>query len=300
MRIFVLTFIFGALAAQEVLPGSASVFFYGSGAEAAPQDPLILSQQVALSATQETKPDTIAPAVATQPDSVRAKYYARIDAGYHTPPPHPYFRDECRIIQDMRRLLYFVSPHSVHGYESVPEMFSRARSLPVRKQTEILRVAVAGSVANFASEIVSRELRERKLWFVQWELEKVVLRGAFRHLNVNVFNGVQERGFGLSIPLLRLSFSRYATAYYLNDSVTFWPMPRVALSYARFQGRPIITPIFITTMGAFALSYDKDVKILTSAFELRRAAKIVVRMVHVNHFEFPKANYLRSEVMLRW
>jgi len=285
-RIFVLIFAIGALATHEAV--------------AAPQDPLILSQQVALSATQETKPDTIAPAVAAQPDSARTKYHARIDAGYHTPPAHPYFRDEYRVIQDMRRLLYFVNPHSVHGYESVPEMFSRARSLPAHKQTEILRVAVAGSVANFASEIVSRELREKKLRFVQWELEKVVFRGAFRFLNVNVFNGVQERGFGLSIPVLRLSFSRYATAYYLNDSMTFWPLHRVAVSYARFQGRPIITPIFISKMGTFAFSYDKDVKILTSAFELRRTAKIVVRMVHVNHLEIPKANYLRSEVMLRW
>jgi hypothetical protein len=286
MRIFVLTFAIGALAMQEAL--------------AAPQDPLILSQQVALSATQETRPDTIISTVAPRPDSARAKYHHRIDAGYRLAPSHPYFRDEYRIIQDMRRLLYFVNPHSVHGYESVPDMFAKARSFPVSKQTEIIRVAVAGSVANFASEIVSRELREKKLRFVQWELEKVVFRGAFRYLNVNVFNGVQERGFGMSIPLLRLSFSRQSTAYYLNDSMTFWPLRRVAVSYARFQGRPIITPIVLTKMGIFVLSYDKDLKVITSAFDLRRAAKIVVRMVHVNHLKFPKANYLRSEVMLRW
>ncbi len=286
MRIFVLIFTIAALTTHVL--------------SAAPQDPLILNQQAALNATQETTPDTTISTASVRSDSARTKYYARIDAGYHTPPAHPYFRDEYRIIQDMRRLLYFVTPHSVHGYESVPEMFSRARSLPVSKQTELLRVAVAGSVANFASEIVSRELRQKKLRFVQWELEKVVFRGAFRFFNVNAFNGLQERGFGFNIPFLRLSFSRYATTYYLTDSMTLRPLRHVALSYTRLDGRPIITPIFITAMGSFAFSYDKDVKILSSGFELRRATSVIVRMVHVNHLEIPKANYVRSEVMLRW
>lgn len=285
-RIFVLIFVIKALTTQE--------------SSAAPQDPLILSQQVALTSTQETKPDTIIASIPAKSDSAKTRYHYRIDAGYRLPPSHPYFRDEYRIIQDMRRLLYFVSPHSVHGYESVPEMFSKARSLPVSKQTEILRVAVAGSIANFTSEIVSRELRHKKLRFVQWELEKVVLRGAFRYLNVNLFNGVRERGFGLNIPFLRLSFSRQASNYYLSDSITLRPLRRLALSYTRYDGRPIITPILITKIGSFALSYDKDIKVVTSAFELRRGAKVIVRMVHVNLLEIPKANYMRSEVMLRW
>jgi len=266
---------------------------------AAPQDPLFLSQQIAATA-EETEPDTVALQVIARPDSAKTKYHSRIDAGYHTPPVHPYFRDDYRIIQDMRRLLYFVNRYAVHGYESVPDMVDKARKFPVDKQTEVIRIAIAGSAANFASEIVSRELREKNFRFVQWELEKVVLRGAFRHLSVNLFNGVREHGFGLNLPQLRFSFSRRATAYFSNDSFTWWPMRHVALNYARFEGRPIITPILATAMGTFAVSYDKGMNIITSAFDLRRAATLVVRMMHVNHLEFPQANYLRSEVMLRW
>lgn len=266
----------------------------------APQDQLILSQQLA-TAEQEAEPDTIVLQAITPPtDSAKTTSHSRIDAGYHTPPMHPYFRDEYRIIRDMRRLLYFVNRHKVHGYESIPEMVDKAQKFPVDKQTEIIRVAVAGSVANFASEIVSRELREKKLRFVQWELEKVVLRGAFRYLNVNVFNGVRERGFSMHIPRLRLSFARHSTAYYSSESISFWPRGFFGVNYARFAGRPIITPIILTKMGSLVLSYDKKFKIITSAFELRRAGSVVIRMAHVNYLEIPKANYLRSEVMLRW
>jgi hypothetical protein len=268
---------------------------------AAPQDRPPIIDIVSPPVAFESSPDTVAaPAKPVKLDSASLRFRFNIDAGYRKPPVHPYFRDDYRLIQDMRRLLHFIDHRKIHGYESVAELFAIARRLPKPKQTEILRVAVAGSLANFASEITSRELREKKVRFVQWELEKVVFRSAFQFLQANVYNGVNAKGLGVCIPRLRLSYSRHLTTYDMNESVIWWPRRRLAFIYTRFNGRPIITPLFASRVGNFAVSYDREPRIITSGFELRRAASTVIRLVHVNHLKFPRANYMRGEVMLRW
>ncbi len=268
---------------------------------AAPQDRLPIIDIVSPPIAFENSPDTVAAqAKPAKLDSASLRFRFNIDGGYHTPPVHPYFRDAYRIIQDMRRLLHFIDHRKIHGYESVPELFAIARKLPQNKQVEILRAAVAGSAANFASEITSRELRRGKARFVQWELEKVVFRGAFQFLSANVYNGINAKGFGVQIPRLRLSYSRHSTKHDVNQSLTWWPLRRVAVIYTRFNGRPIVTPFVASRMGNFAVSYDQEPRIITSGFELRRAASTVIRLVHVNHLKFPRANYMRGEVMLRW
>ena len=78
--------------------------------------------------------------------SVLQRLKPRYNAGYHAAPLHPYFRDEQRMINDMRRLVIFVDRNVVRGFESVPELFEIARKLPAAKQTTIIRLAVAGSV----------------------------------------------------------------------------------------------------------------------------------------------------------
>ena len=118
----------------------------------------------------ENEPDTaMTVAFSSLPDSARPPWFAGLDAGYHTPPIHPYFRDEYRVIQDMRRLLLFVDPNAIQDLTSVPEMFAIARSMPEAKQAQIIGAALAGSVANQVSEMVSRSLRQRQAGYVQWQ-----------------------------------------------------------------------------------------------------------------------------------
>lgn len=269
---------------------------------ALPQEPFVLPGRTEPTAVAfETTPDTLSqPVAAAQPDSATKRLRFNIDAGYHTPPVHPYFRNEYRLIQDMRRLVLFVDRRKIHGYESVADLFALARKFPESKQTEIIRAAVAGSVANFASEMASKRMREKKIRFVQWELEKVVFRSAIRSLSLNLFNGVTARGFGAHLPALRLSYARHSTPYEVNESITCWPLRRLGLNYTRNNGRPIITPIIVSPFGTAAISYDRDLKVITSGFEFRKKSNIIIRLMHVNPLHVPKADYMRSEVLLRW
>jgi len=243
---------------------------------------------------------TTAPAAASRPDSNANRPAFQIDAGYHTPPMHPYFRDEYRIIQDMRRLVMFIHHQAIHGYESVPELFAIARRFTPAQQTELLEAAVAGSIANFASEVVSLHLRRKKMQFVQWELERVVLRGTSPYVHATFYQGWRIKGIGGDLPSLRLSFAKQSTPYYNTESLMWWPLRRVGFLYARFNKNTILAPIVSSPVGTFYVSYDKTADLIMSAYEFRRAGSVIIRIMHVNNRRVANADRVRSEVILRW
>lgn len=236
----------------------------------------------------------------TTSDSAGLRVRFDIDAGYHRPSVHPYFRDEYRVLQDVRRLLDFIAPNRVQGMESLPELKAIAEAMPSAKQTEIIRVAVAGSIANYASEMVSRQLRRKKLDFVQWQLEKVLLRRQLGRFYLNWYGGLNAKGMSVTLPAWRLSFSRHETPYYRYDSFNYWPWSFLGFNYMRLDQRTLLGPRLALAGGLLAFSYDRDLPSLISGFALRRANRLIIRLEYVNYLEIKNADYLRSEVLLQW
>ena len=264
------------------------------------QPTLQLVETMDAGSSPESPPDSIALTVAPASDSSHARLPFEIDAGYHSPPVHPYFRDEYRLILDMRRLVTFVDRNAIIGMESLPELFEIGRNLPEQKQTEILRMAMVGGAANYLSEMVSKQLRKRKFGFVQWQLEKVVLRGAFQKLYASAFSGIRAKGFSAHHPGLRLSLSHQATKYYHLAHLNFTVSRHFGLSYAHVANSAAFGARYTSAAGLLALSYDLDLETLVSWYEIRRAMNYIIRVMHVNYLELPNADYMRAEVMLRW
>lgn len=249
----------------------------------------------------ESEADSLTgPPATARPDSARWRLPFVIDAGYHRPPVHPYFRDEYRILHDVRQLLQFVDRHAIHGMESLPEMKALAESMPPQKQTEIIRTAVAGSLVNFASETVSRQLRRKNMGFVQWQLEKVLLRRQIGQVYLNWYGGVNAAGMSAAIPAWRLYYARHETNYYRYDSFTYWPLPQIGFNYMLLDKRTLFGPRFALGPGHLAISYDKDIRMLISGFALRQANRVIIRLEYVNYFALANLDYLRSEVLLQW
>lgn len=248
-----------------------------------------------------SKADTaIAPAATFLPDSTRPRWFASLDAGYHTPPIHPYFRDEYRVIQDMRRLLAFVDPNAVQDLASVPEMFAVARRMPEAKQAQIIGAALAGSVANQVSEMASRSLRSRRAGFVQWQLERVVLRTAFHRFQTSLYYGLNMQGFSLHAPVRGLSYSRHTTKAFIYEGVNYWPVRAFGFYYGRVNGNPSYGPRFASPFGSLVLNYETAPRAVLAVFDFRRQSKFVIRMIYANYLQLVQCDFLRSEVILRW
>ncbi|NUO82898.1 hypothetical protein HUU05_22730 [candidate division KSB1 bacterium] len=252
-------------------------------------------------APTQTEEDTATAAVKiSTPDTLRTRYHARLDAGYHTPRVHPYFRDEYRVINDVRRLVLFIDPFALVGLESMTEMLGIVRRFPEHKQTEMIRVAVGGSVVNQVSEMVSRELRRGKLNFVQWQLEKVVLHRAFRYFNVHAHDGVNAQGITLSVPKLKLSYTNQATKHYAYEGFHYSFTSRLGFAYGWSKGDAVYGPRFNLPVGNLGVTYDTKYNVVLSSYEFRRSMSIILRMIYVNYLEIPNVDFWRGEVMLRW
>lgn len=255
-------------------------------------------------ATVGTKPieeDTTATPASRylRPDSLRTRYHTRLDAGYHTPRVHPYFRDEYRVIQDIRRLILFIDPYVLIGLEPMPEMLGIVYRFPEEKQHEMIRVAVAGSVVNQVSENVSRKLRRTKFRFVQWQLEKVTMSRGFRHVYLSGAYGVNIKSFAVHVPKLKLTFSKYTTKYYGNEGFHYSPIKYAGFAYGWSGGKPVYGPRFNTPVGNAGLTYDEKYDVMFASYELRRSMSMIVRLLYVNYLKFPQANLWRAEIMLR-
>ena len=236
---------------------------------------------------------------ALRSDSLRTRYHTRLDAGYHTPRVHPYFRDEYRVIQDSRRLILFIDPYVLIGLEPMPEMLGIVYRFPEDKQHEMIRVAVAGSVVNQVSETVSRRLRRTKFRFVQWQLEKVTMSRSFRHVYLSGAYGVNIKSFAVHVPKLKLTYSQYKTKYYGNEGFHYSPIKYVGFAYGWSGGKPVYGPRLNTPVGNAGLTYDEKYDVMFASYELRRTMSLIVRLLYVNYLKFPQANLWRAEIMLR-
>ncbi len=258
-------------------------------------------EEVAAGEQQQSPADTaMTLSVSSLPDSAQLRWQARIDAGYHTPPVHPYFRDEYRVIQDLRRLLMFVNPAIIQDLASMPEMVEAARALPESRQNEIIAAAIAGSAANQFSEMVSRSLRQRRAGFLQWELEKVVLRTAYRRFQTQWYYGINMQGFVLHTPVRGFSYSYHLTNVYSYEGVNYWPVRAFGFHYGRLNRKPVYGPRLASRFGNVALNYETAQRALLTGFEFRRRARVVVRLFYANYLSLPQADYVRSEVLLSW
>jgi hypothetical protein len=102
-------------------------------------------------------------------DSVIQSYFSKLNINHKSRPIHPYFRDSYRVILDMRQLVRIFDYHAVNGYESMNDLVEIYRKFPEHKQAEMIYTAMAGGVVNLISERTNKELRKRKIHFLQKE-----------------------------------------------------------------------------------------------------------------------------------
>ncbi len=266
-----------------------------------PQDALTSDEQTIFSPSDQFPADTVTiPVAITERDSSVYQSNLKWNQNYQSHPVHPYFRDRYRIIQDMRRLVQMFDYRAVQGYESMSELVDICRKLPDYKKTEMIFTALAGGVVNFASEEMSKQLRKRKINFLQWKLEKVILRSNFRYFYLNIYTGVNSKGLVLYIPKFRIQYYRYSSAYYSSKSITFWPLRKFGLNYACWNGHTTITPFISSSIGTMALSYDYDRKIIRSRLDLRKTSSFIIRIVHVKFLDRRHSDHLLSELLICW
>lgn len=216
----------------------------------------------------QTPADTTAPPQISISSAIE-KIRARLDAGYHTPPVHPYFRDEQRVINDMRRLVFFADKGAVRGVESVPELVDIARKLTPAQQTTIIRVAAAGSVANLAAENIMKQMRQRQVNFLRIEVERVQLQTSWRGNFFSFSRNLDRQTYTVNQPKLRTTYARSDYAKFTSHHFNFAPLPRVSLNYIRWEALDIFSAIYMLRGGYTLLSYDYTRKVTLLGWRLQ-------------------------------
>ncbi len=222
----------------------------------------------------------------------------RFDACHQPRPVHPYFRDRYRFIQDMRRLVRMFNYSAVEGYETVDELIDLCRRLPEHEQSRLIAMAMAGGTANLLAERTNRELRRRKVDFLQWQVDKVTFRNRFKFISLSLHAGVNSRGFVLSIPAARIYLYRYFAEYYITEGLIVMPTRHLGINCHRYDGRSLIAPFYVTGLGSYEWTYDWKRKILTSRVDLRKTSRLVIRLVHVNFFNHRHPDRMLGEVII--
>lgn len=258
-----------------------------------------LFSQQDLTSPDQIIADSVVTTVSEKESLVRHSVY-KIDANHRSHPLHPYFRDSYRVIQDLRRLVRMFNYPAVEGYESISDLVEICRKLPAPKQTAMISMAIAGGVVNLISERANKELRKRKMAFLQWQVEKVFFRNKFKFLYLNLHTGVNSRGLVFSIPAARIYFYRYYSAYYSTDGFIIMPTRRIGINCNRYDGRTQIAPFYASKLGTFELTYDTKYKMISSRIDLRKSSAFVIRVVHVNFLDRRHADRLLSEVLICW
>jgi hypothetical protein len=233
--------------------------------------------------------------------SVLERLKPRYDAGYRAAPLHPYFRDEQRVINDMRRLVIFVDRNVVRGFESVPELFEIAHKLPTAKQTAIIRFAVAGSVANLMAETAMKHLRRHKLSFVSLEPDRVRFRTSFKNIHASLSRNTEMQAYTLSLPRLRTNYA-YATYQKFaiaSHSFYFSPLARVGLAYTRWDELDIFNLSYAMGGGYGVVSHDR--KSQTTLWGLRlQKNKNWLGLFFIKDQRFAAADWLRLDFWMVW
>ena len=210
-----------------------------------------------------------------------------------------YFRDGYRIVKDLRKLLRFIDRRSVNGYESMDKLVQISSNFSKDQKDKMIGAALAGGVVNILADKTNKQLRKRKMRFLQWKMDKVVLRHKIKSISMYCYRGVIANGFGFGFPKLRLYYNRHLTDYYLVNNITFYPFLFLGLSYTKYNDRNIFSPIIRFKNSRFSVSYDKDMSIVTSRVDMWRLEPIIIRLLHVNYLKRAQYNYFRCEMMVR-
>ncbi len=231
--------------------------------------------------------------------SVLQRLKPRYNAGYHAAPIHPYFRDEQRMVIDMRRLVIFVDRNAVRGFESVPELFEIAQKLPAAKQTAIIRLAVAGSVANLTTETAMKHLRRHKLSFVQLEPDRVRLSTSFKSIHASLSRNVEMQAYTLSLPKLRANYVYAAYPKFTSHSFYLSPLARVGLAYTRWDELDIFNLSYVMGGGYGVVSHDHKNRTTVCGLRLQKN-KNWLGFFFVKDRRFAAADWLRLDFWLFW
>lgn len=231
--------------------------------------------------------------------SVLQRLKPRYNAGYHAAPIHPYFRDEQRVVNDMRRLVMFVDRNLVRGFESVPELFEIAQKLPAAKQTAIIRLAVAGSVANLTAEAAMKHLRRHKLSFVQLEPDRVRLGTSFKSIHASLSRNIETQAYTLSLPKLRTTYSHAAHSKFTSHHVYFSPLAHVGLAYTRWDELDIFNLSYAMSGGYGVVSHDHKSRTTVYGLRLQRN-KNWLGLFFVKDRRVAATDWLRLDFWMVW
>lgn len=264
-----------------------------------PQYSFPLDEPALTSSSEQIVADSVFNACSDR-DSVIQNYFSKLDLNHKSRPVHPYFRDSYRIILDMRKLVRMFDYRAINGYESMNDLVDICRKLPEHKQAEMICTAMAGSVVNLVSERTNKELRKRKIHFLQWKLEKVFYQNKFKFLYMNFHTGMNSKGIGFSVPVLRIHYYRYYTSHYLTEGFIIMPRRNIGINCYRINGGTNITPFYSSKLGTIALTYDTKNRIVSSCIDLRKSSSFVIRIAHINFIDRRFSDRLLSEVSFCW
>jgi len=273
--------------------------------------PALLVAQKIILLEQTRAPETIlpsavdsvqAPADTTAPPQISIasaldRFRSRLDAGYHAAPVHPYFRDEQRVINDMRRLVLLVDQGAVRGVESVPELAAVAQNLPVTKQTAIIRMAAAGSIANVTAENIMKQVRRHRVNFVRVEVERVQVQTNWRGNYLSLTRSLDRQTYTVSQPRLRATYAHTEFAEFSSHQFSFTPLPRVSLYYMRRNELDIFSAVYVLRGGFSLVSYDYTRKVTVLALRLQAKRNWAGVFLIKNHLA-PAADWWRFDVWL--
>ena len=214
-------------------------------------------------------------------------------------PVNPYFRDEYRLVKDLRKLVRFIDRRSVNGYESMGNLVQISSNFSNGQKNKMISAALAGGVVNILADKTNKQLRKRKLRFLQWRMDKVVFRQKIKFISLYCYGGITANGYGVGIRKYQLYYNRHISEYYSANNNTFYPFKAFGLSYTNYNDRNIFSPMIRLKNCRFSLSYDKDMNIVTSRIDMWKLEPIIFRLLHVNYLKRANVNYIRCEMMVR-
>lgn len=235
-----------------------------------------------------------------QTENTATAFRITIEGQHRREELHPYFRDEYVVMRDLRRLMR-MSTGGIHGFESVEDLVEIGQNLPIDKQTALVSTAIAGSAANILAGATNKQLRKRKITFIRWEVDRIMLRTRYRRLfSLAAWKGISADGVSVYFPYVRMNYSLYSTPTYSLHGLSYWISRKLGFSYRLGSGRRIISGI-ISPMRRFrvVLSYYQNIQQFQSSLELRSTALVVLRLIFTNSLIQHDRRTLRSEMLVR-
>jgi hypothetical protein len=246
-------------------------------------------------------PDSFAvPFAKTIDDGIIPITSFRVRNNYPGKPMHPYFRDSYRIIRDLRRLVQIFDYRAVTGYESVGDLVDVCQNLPEPKQTELISTVFAGAAVNYFSVQTNKQLKKKKVNFLEWRAEKIIFRNRFKYFSFHFFQGWNVSGIGLYVPFIRTQFYRHSTSYYKTNGFVVFLSPKFAIDFSHYDRSTLVNPFFVSKIGTFSFAYDWTRHNVRSRFDLIKSSSIIIRIIHINYLKRFYPDQLLGEVILNW